>query len=264
MDEDDELVAIPTGQTFRLTRRGYDPAEVQSFAYAVADELTELRERNNALTQQLAEREARHAANTTRQAPINEAVVASFLGDESLRIMTSVRVSSEETRERAQNAAQTMHLEAEESSAVTRHQIEEYAGRVRREAEEASRRSRLESDDYVDLVRTEADARAAAIRCDADSYVAQIFEACERDNERLGTNARVKADSMLAETRTESADAIVQLNGRRRKAAEDVEQFLSHRRVVLDSLERLRQHTAEAVAEMGDEVSTAVLSGDRR
>ena len=41
MDEDDELVAIPTGQTFRLTRRGYDPAEVQSFAYAVADELTE-------------------------------------------------------------------------------------------------------------------------------------------------------------------------------------------------------------------------------
>ena len=264
MDEDDELVAIPTGQTFRLTRRGYDPAEVQSFAYAVADELTELRERNNALAEQLAEREARHAANTTRNAPINEASVASFLGDESLRIMNSVRISSEETRERAQNAAQAMLQDAEEKSAVTRHQVEEYAVRVRREAEEASRRSRLESDDYVDLVRTEADARAAAIRSDADSYVEQIFEACERDNERLGGNAHAKSDSLLAETRTESAEVISQLNERRRKAAEDVEQLLSHRRVVLDSLERLRQHTAEAASELGDEDSTSVLSGDRR
>ena len=131
VDDDDELVAIPTGQTFRLTRRGYDPAEVQSFAYAVADELTELRQRNLDMTDELAEREARRAANTTHAAPLDEATVATFLGDESLRIMNSVRISSEETRGRAQAAAHAMVTDAEAKSQITRHQVEEYASRVR-------------------------------------------------------------------------------------------------------------------------------------
>lgn len=86
----------------------------------------------------------------------------------------------------------------------------------------------------------------------------------ERDNERLGANARAKAEALIADTRTEAADLIAQLNERRRKVAEDVGQLLSHRRVVLDSIDRLRQHTTEAAVDIDDDDSTSALSGNRR
>ncbi len=110
---------------FGTSRRGFDQAEVRDFLRMVAAEFGRLRERERFL-----ERELQTAQADGGRGAVDEAMMTQLLGEEAVRVLTTARESSNEIREKAeQAAAQLLHEAGDEAS------------RVREEADiEASRR----------------------------------------------------------------------------------------------------------------------------
>lgn len=245
MDEQDEVVSTPSGQTFRLVRRGYDPAEVQAFAYAVVEEISSLRDQNASLASRLSESESRPAV-APAPAVVDEAAVASFLGEESLKVMAAVRGAAEEIRAKSEAAAAATLKQAEdESTAITR-RAEEHAARVRREADEAVRRTREEADEYSLRVRGQADSSGAAIRAEAQAYAETVKEAAERESSQRRAEAESQASYLITEARQQRSEMLTALAARRDRITADIERLISSRRVLLEALDRVRMHADEA------------------
>ncbi len=246
MEEQDEVVSTPSGQTFRLVRRGYDPAEVQAFAYAVVEEISSLRDQNATLTTRIAEVESRPAITTP--AVVDEAAVASFLGEESLRVMAAVRTAAEEIRAKSDNAAANMLKQAEDEATATTRRAEEHAARIRREAEEAVRRSREEADEYSARVRGQSDSAGHAVRAEAQAYAETVKEAAERDVAQRRADAESQASYLISEARQQRSDMLASLASRRDRITADIERLIASRRVLLEALDRVRMHADEAHA----------------
>lgn len=244
MEDQDEVVSTPSGQTFRLVRRGYDPAEVQAFAYAVVEEISSLREQNASLATRMAEVEGRPAVTTP--AVVDEAAVANFLGEESLRVMAAVRTAAEEIRAKSDAAAANMLKKAEDDATGTVRRAEEHAARVRREAEDVVRRHREDADEYATRVRGQAETAANAARGEAFAHAETVKEAAEREASQRRAETETQANHLITEARSQRSEMLTALAARRDKVTADIERLVASRRVLLEALDRVRMHADEA------------------
>jgi DivIVA domain-containing protein len=112
--------------SFRISRRGFDQAEVKDFLRMVAAELGRTRERERFLEHEL--QAAQFDSGVA--APVDDEAMTRLLGEEAMRVLITARESASEIRQKAEQSAAQMLSEAGDE-----------ANRVREEAEiEASRR----------------------------------------------------------------------------------------------------------------------------
>ena len=115
---------------FSTTRRGYHPDEVRAFLTSVAAELGRLQERERQL-------EARLEAAETEIAPtpdLDEEMVASIVGEETLRVLQTARESASQIKIRAEEAAARILNDANDEINRIRQETEVEAARRRHDA----------------------------------------------------------------------------------------------------------------------------------
>ena len=273
MDQQDELAVLSSEHGFRLVRRGYDPAEVQAFAAAVVDELEALRRQNADLDRQVRTLEAQQHQLQSRPAPaapvVDEATVASFLGEESLRVMAAVRQTAEDIKARAESAAAGVVQQARDDAAATVQQANEVAARTRNESETYAERVRNEADMNANRIREDADAAANAHRAEALAYVEATRQGADREVAKRRAEADVEATQLVADARQQRAAILNDLAARRERALADVERLIASRRLLLDALDRVRTHSEDAFNALavvdgdGIEQTTRAVQNDR-
>ncbi|MGA9276656.1 DivIVA domain-containing protein [Ilumatobacter sp.] len=117
--------------TFPTTRRGFDQAEVRAFLHTVSAELTRLTHREVVLEREL---EAARATPDLSAGQFDDETLTRMLGEETVRILNAARESSHEIREKAEQAAAQMLMEASDESIRLREEAEIEASRRRADA----------------------------------------------------------------------------------------------------------------------------------
>lgn len=113
--------------SFNTGRRGFDQAEVRDFLRMVAAEFGRLRERERFLEREL---QAAQADPDLQNARLDDEAMTRLLGEEAMRVLLTARESSNEIREKAEQAAAQLLSE-----------VSDEATRIREEADiEGSRR----------------------------------------------------------------------------------------------------------------------------
>jgi cell division septum initiation protein DivIVA len=262
LEQQDEFVMNGSEHGFRLVRRGYDPAEVQAFAAAVVEELEMLRRQNAELARRAsdAEKNGRTAAPA-----IDEAAVAAFLGEESLRIMAAVRQTSEDIKARSEAAADATIEQAQRDSSVLMQRANDAAARLRREAEHHAETVRRESDEHAGRVREQAEAAANSTRLEATAYLEASRQGADREVAKRRAEAEAESTQLVADARQQRAVILNDLASRRERGLADVERLLASRRLLMDALDRVRMHSEDAhnalSAVDGDNIEVASRHG---
>ena len=210
-----------THRTFATTFRGLDPGEVRSFLDRVANELRNLRERNQELDRLLRDAESRAA-----HPELDEGTLMTALGEETARIVRS-----------AHEAATDIKAKAEEN-----------AQRILREGHEEATRLRGEADRVLTVRTEEADAAAASIREAAESWGDAVRNRASEEAQQVIEAARAEGRRMIEEAQAVRAKVLGDLSRRRRIAAVQVEQLRAGRERLLESY-RLVRNTLDEVTE---------------
>jgi DivIVA domain-containing protein len=137
---------------FTTSRRGFDPEEVRTFLQAVSLEMSRVKEREASVA---AELEAvrtelamvRQTSVSRSSVDLDEATVASLLGEEAARVLTTAREGAAQLRARAEREVEADRLAASEAIERERSDAAADAARVRAEATSDAERSRLEATD---------------------------------------------------------------------------------------------------------------------
>lgn len=194
-------------RNFRLVRRGYDAAEVEAFSYAVAQEISYLRQRQADLELTLIEVERRMTPRATCD---DEHTVAAFFDDEASQVMEAVITTATELTAMAERTAVDAGRHAERHAAMIVRRAEDHASQLRRHAEEWVRRFCVDGDHEVtaarecadeamaermaedraaaETIRRTADEDAARLRADADRYAADVVAEAARQTASLGAS----------------------------------------------------------------------------
>lgn len=210
---------------FSVTRRGYDPTEVDRTVQELTTRAAEARRRVDELeaqVQELAESRDQGAA-----APVSFA----HLGERVGQILTLAEQEARELRERTRADAE--------------------AGQ--KDAEAAAQSERDDADRYADMRRSEADTQSAQILEGARRAADERLDAAERDAATRLHEAEGIYEDQRAKAAKASADFETTL-ARRRKAAEDeFAQQMDDARTRLAELEAHIEHSrAEADAERAE------------
>ena len=136
------------GASFPIVRRGFEPDAVRDYLREVSQELARLQQERERLTREL--EEARAAARRHVPEDLDEATVATMLGEEAARVLST-----------AHEAATQIKARTEESAARTLREAEDEAARQRGDAEVEAARRRRETDEQceAELEAAKADGR---------------------------------------------------------------------------------------------------------
>jgi DivIVA domain-containing protein len=211
---------------FATGRRGYDNAEVRAFLNAVSLEMSRVKEREMSLASELDALRSELAIlkqnSVARSAvDLDEATVASLLGEEAARVLTTAREGAAQLRARAER-----EMEAE------RAQVAEALEHERTAASEESHR-----------IRTEAATDAERIRLEANDSAAAEVEAAKIQGRDMVFEARAYREKVMADlarrrdTAQQQLDVLNLQRGRLRSSFESV-------RTVLDEI-RAELHDGE-------------------
>lgn len=248
-------------QTFRLVRRGYDPAEVQSFANAVVVEISGLQDQNRALVARLKELEAAAlvapeptvaAEPVYVEAEVDEAAVAKFLGGESLRIMTAIRGTAEDIKRSAEAAGVDKVARAEAAAVAHLAAAEAEAAEHLSVSNAEAHRTRSEADTYAADLTTQAHAAATAAHDEATAYAKQVRDQIERDALKRRGDAEAEAAQLVSDARRQRDTVLNELSARRDRVNGEIKVLMNSRRALLDALERVQMHAAEAQSIISD------------
>ncbi len=131
---DDPSVDDVANASFQLVRKGFDPFEVQAFARAAGAELERLKGDNERLRSALADAEGRIATG------LDEDTIASYLGEETTRLLAAARETSQAIVHRADvKAKETLDTANEEALRVRSEAASEVALERRSAADESRR-----------------------------------------------------------------------------------------------------------------------------
>jgi DivIVA domain-containing protein len=137
---------------FTTGRRGYDQAEVRSFLQTVSLELSRAKEREASVATEL--EAIRNELTVVKQTTVSrssvdldEATVASLLGEEAARVLTTAREGAAQLRARAEREIEIDKYKAAEAVETERAGAAADAERVRAEAAADAERIRLEAND---------------------------------------------------------------------------------------------------------------------
>jgi DivIVA domain-containing protein len=181
-------------QRFREVRRGYDPAEVESFRARVAEWVDQLRDENFRLKDELREARPQLAALTKVEGTkMDDAYdqVASRL----VEVIRSADDYARRVQEEADQEAKQRVAEALQSVAG----VKEDAERVRQEASAEAERVRQEASAEAERVTREASAAAALAREEAYAEADRLRQGASADAERTRREAENSLASFQAE-----------------------------------------------------------------
>jgi cell division septum initiation protein DivIVA len=120
--------------SFQLVRKGFDPFEVQNFARAAGAELERLKGENERLRTSLERSEARANVN------LDEDSIANYLGEETTRLLSAARETSQAIVGRADaKAKETLDTAFEEAAAIRLEASTEVTAERRQAADESRR-----------------------------------------------------------------------------------------------------------------------------
>ena len=209
---------------FRTALRGFDVQQVREFLRGVADHVRALQEHNDDLQRRLRDAESR-----ADHPVLDQAQLASALGEETARILQSAHEAAAEIRGRAED-----HVE-----------------RVVQQARDDSSKFTSEAANVLEVRRAAADAEAA-----------EILRVATEEAERLTTEAAAAAAAMTSEAerialetiegaKAERNEVLSDVRRRRRVANTQIEQLRAGRERLLQAYEVVRTTLEQATSELG-------------
>ncbi|MGB3410558.1 MAG: hypothetical protein WBA45_05125 [Microthrixaceae bacterium] len=172
--------AALAGTTFSRGRKGFDPVEVNSAMGRAADALRtwELRDR------QLMARVEALESKLSESKELDEGRIASVLGEETARIITTARAAAGEIRSKAEADAASLLKETEESATARAQSLEAEATRLRDEAQS---------------LRDSAAEEANLLLTEARESAASTIDGAETRRDELVSTAQARHDELLAD-----------------------------------------------------------------
>jgi cell division septum initiation protein DivIVA len=209
---------------FTTGRRGFDPVEVRSFLEAVSLEMSRVKEREASLAAELdAVRTELAMVKQTSVArssvDLDEATVASLLGEEAARVLTTAREGAAQLRARSER-----EVEADRQAAA------EAIERERADAAADAQRSRAEAAADAERLRLEA----------TDTATAEVDA------------AKIQGRDMVFEARAYREKVMADLARRRESAQQQLDVLNLQRGRLRSSFESVRNVLDEIRAELHD------------
>ena len=212
-------------QQFRVTRRGYDPEEVDRVVVALTSQADAARQRAEELEGRVRQLEE---AQVTGEPAATDPLSFAHLGDRVGQILTLAEEESHDLMERARGEIAAM----------------------RDEATAAVQALRDDADHYSTQRRSDADTEAARILEDAKRTADDRIDAADRDAAARLQEAEAVYEDQRAKAAKAAADFETTLAHRRKLAEEEFEVQMEDSRTRLAELERQIERTrAEADAE---------------
>ncbi len=259
--------------SFSRARKGFEPAEVRALLGRAADALRAWRERDDRLTERLADLERR----LEQSQELDESRITSVLGEETARIVTAAREAAAEIRSKAAEDAERLLSESDAAaSAAAQAMTDEAAAlrdearRLRDEASMTAEATRAEAQDHADRVRAEASAEhdrliaaAKAVlderSAEAESVAAGIREAAQieldaarADGVQLRDDAREVAAAEVERARTEGRSMVEEARNLRRQMLQDLAERRRTARRQIEAARAGRDRIVESLGSAGD------------
>jgi DivIVA domain-containing protein len=221
--------------TFPIIRRGYDPTQVQWYLQTLAEDLAEHEERSALLKQQVDDLQ-KELAQVSR---IDEVTVANFLGEESARLLTMARDTSQNLMKRsADKAANTVAA----AKAI--------AADLRAEAEREVARDRRETADEVSKLRRDATAETRRLRRDAEAATTKLREETDAACALAHKHAQERADKLVAEGEAKRTRVLDDLFRRRELAGRQLADLMAGRDTLVASLTQIEATSKRLTADL--------------
>ncbi|MGB6058665.1 MAG: hypothetical protein WBF71_10405 [Microthrixaceae bacterium] len=192
--------AALAGTTFSRGRKGFDPAEVNTAMGRAADALRtwELRDR------QLMARVEALESKLSESKELDEGRIASVLGEETARIITTARAAAGEIRSKAEAEAASLLKETEESATARARALEAEATRLRDEAQNL----RDSAAEEANLLLTEARESAAGTIDGAEKRRDELISTAQARHDELLSDGQSTHDELVASGQTRHDELI--------------------------------------------------------
>jgi DivIVA domain-containing protein len=232
--------------TFPIIRRGYDPTQVQWYLQTVAEDLAEHEERSARLTQQVADLQ-NELAQVTR---IDEVTVANFLGEESARLLTMARDTSENLKQRSEDKAANTVAAAKAIAADMRSEVEREVARDRREASEEVAKLRRDAATDTARQRQEAETETRRLRRDTEAATTQLRQETDDACALAHKHAQERADKIVTEAEAKRTGMLDDLFRRRELASQQLRDLMAGRDTLVASLTQIEAISKRLTADL--------------
>jgi DivIVA domain-containing protein len=240
--------------TFPLIRRGYDPTQVQWYLQTVAEDLAQHEERSQRLERQV--EDLRHElAQVTR---IDEVTVANFLGEESARLLTMARDTSENLVRRSEEKANNAVSAAKARAAELRAEADRDVARDRREAKEEVSRLRHEASIETTRQRQEADTDTRKLRRETEIATSKLREETDAACASALKQAKERSEKIVAEAEAMRTGVVADLTRRRDLASAQLNELMAGRDALVSSLAQIEATSRSLTTDLA---SYAISSG---
>ncbi len=221
--------------TFPMIRRGFDPTQVQWYLQTVAEDLAEHEERSQRLEQQVADLR-RELSQVTR---IDEVTVANFLGEESARLLSMARDTSQNLVRRSEEKATNTVAAAKAIAADLRSEVEREVARERREAEEEVTRLRRDTQIETGRQRQEAETDTRRLRRETEMLTTKLRQETDAACAAAQKHAQERSDKIVADAEAQRTAVIGDLTRRRELAGRQLREIMAGRDALLASLRQI-------------------------
>ncbi len=213
----------PTGPDFRVTRRGYDRAEVDQEMARLASRIADMEKDNNRLRAELSTVGLEGGGDLRSEieevtADIGRVLQAAREAAEGLRARAAedaanwrqaAQTEAIDMRRRAQEDAEALRRDAWQTGTGLLEQVQEEAGRIRATAEQ----------DAI-LTRAEAEQEAHRLTSSARKEVAEEARLARLRSERVAEEARAEAERVMEEAHREAEAAQERVRALEQRRAE--------------------------------------------
>ena len=218
--------------TFPLVRRGYDPTQVNWYLQGLAEDLADYEDRCSQLDEQVTALQ-RELQGATR---IDEVSVASFLGDESSRLLFDARDVAHRLISRAESRSAKILDAARTSAQDTLSGAERESARLRRTTTEEVTRLKRDVETETTGQRKDIDATARNQQRELDAFAAHSRQETKEVATAMLHEAQSEAQRIVADAEAERSLILADLDARQKTAATELNILLSGRDAVLASL----------------------------
>lgn len=232
--------------TFPMIRRGFDPTQVQWYLQTVAEDLAEHEERSQRLEQQVADLR-RELSQVTR---IDEVTVANFLGEESARLLSMARDTSQNLVRRSEDKAANTVAAAKAIAADLRGEVEREVARDRREVEEEVARLRRDAQVETGRQRQEAETDTRRLRRETEMITTKLRQETDAACAAAQKHAQERADKIVADAEAQRTAIVGDLTRRRELAGRQLRELMAGRDALVASLRQIETTSHNLTADL--------------
>jgi DivIVA domain-containing protein len=216
---------------FASSFRGVSETEVRNFLRRIAEEFTNLRQREADLAARVGQLEDR----LRNPPPPTEQQLLDSLGEETARVLRSAQEAAEDIRRKADERAGALAQESQDEARRLRETTEALCVQMRREAEAA-----------VTARHSEVETAVAEMRSEAQRETELLREQAARDAEATREAARAEGRERVAEARAVRERILAEMSRRRGLLQAQLDELRSGRERLLDAYRVVKRTFTEA------------------